>query len=129
MMLNKDLLRHVTDMISNRSRYYKAEITTQKRLYHPLSGMVASPLMSYGIDITRYTEPYGIPRRAFIFEPDIIRYVNREARLDSGFSQRLRNLELDSDDIEAMVRKLTYGRIRLFMRGRKRFVEDADDDL
>lgn len=121
MMFNEDILRYIANKITNGSRYYTAEISASPRSYHERFGQTIGARLVNGIIIKRLPYVHFLPSSSFIFESDIIRYVNRLARKDNEFARRLNTMELNPDDIEALVRHLTFDRIHPCLRGRKIF--------
>lgn len=119
MIQSKELIRYIVNKIANCSRYYTAEVTATPRLYHVRSGTSLNRKYADGIIITRFADAHFLPMHGFIFEPDIVKYVNRVARKDKDFALRLKNINLNPDDIETLVRKLTFDKIMPCMRGRR----------
>lgn len=124
MMKNDELLIHIANRISNCSRHYTAEVTKEPRSYYGrLAGRVILQ-KAYGLCITRFKDSHWLPTKAFIFEPDLNDYVTKMSRRNKEFAVRLAMLDLNPDDIELMICTLTFGKIKLFMRGRKIFDDD-----
>ena len=127
-MDKRKLLSYIVKRINASSRYYLAEITKKPRHYHELIGGRLLPSLKKGVAIYRDIDAFYLPTSAFLFEPEIVRYVTRLAHHDKVFANRLAVMELNADDIEIMVRTLTFNRIKLYMKGRRIF-ETSDDDF
>lgn len=127
-MEHRQLAIYLAKAISNGSRYYQATLTKKPRIYFVLKGNRKAPCYRHGIIIERYTDTYWLKSRAFLFLPDLIRYIRHLSVMDKGFAERVKSHTLSPDDIEQVINSLTYGQIKLFMRGRKKLRNDASKD-
>lgn len=120
-MEHRKLASYIANSITNKSKYYYANVSRHPRIYLRLVNDRQSFNLRHGIIIRKYYDIYWVEARAFVFLPDIAEYVRAKSKIDSDFSKRVDELALTSDDIECMIYTLTHGRMKLRLKGRKVF--------
>lgn len=120
-MEHRKLASYIANSITNKSKYYYANVSRHPRIYLRLVNDRQSFNLRHGIIIRKYYDIYWVEARAFVFLPDIAEYVRAKSKIDSDFSKRVDELTLTSDDIECMIYTLTHGRMKLRLKGRKVF--------
>ena len=128
-MIPEGLMEYITDIINGQSNRYKAEIPARRKPYRRVSSNLSYSFPKRTLNIERRKNPFTLhlPSKAEIFEPDIEAYARKTARRDHDFRERLNTLSIDPDDIEQMIKTLTYGKIVLHLRGRTYYEEDYDE--
>lgn len=123
------LVESIVTSINSRCIRYSASVLKEQRSYRLKASNLRRTIMANVVCLERKRNSFclGLPKKAFIFEPDIIDYFRHKARKDSAVRQRVNDCNLSSDDIEEVVKALTYGNITLHMRGRTFFEEDVED--
>ena len=120
-MEHRKLASYIANSITNKSKYYYANVSRHPRIYLRLVNDRQSFNLRHGIIIRKYYDIYWVEARAFVFLPDIAEYVRAKSKIDSDFAKRVDELALTSDDIECMIYTLTHGRMKLRLKGRKVF--------
>lgn len=132
--MNDKLLEYLVERICLLSPLYRASIPELPRKYCKVCLLLEQSRLAVkykrGMLLERRRRALfhqRLPKKAFVFEPELEKKVRRIARSDEAFSLRLSSLTLSPDDIESIVSELTFGQIRLHLHGRKVFEEDSDD--
>ena len=127
-MEHYELAKYIVKAVNDRSRYYGARISRTPRLFVKLSGSRLCIPLRHGIIIERVVDECYIKKHAFVFLPDIVDYIRHLSRTNKEFASRVANMNLSADDLELMMLELSYGSIRLRMKGRKVFDIERSDN-
>lgn len=126
-MYSRNLLSYIVGRINSLSQFYLADICRSPRIYFDLLGGRLIPSLRRCIYLARDVNSTFMTTRAYILEPEIQGYIRKLSHSDATFAKRVTNLELTSDDIETMVSVLSCHKIKLFMKGRTKFISFDED--
>lgn len=130
-MTARELASIVADKINLCSLRYTASIPDDLYAYHGTACNLALSHKEHVVVIERRKSAIcrmlRLPKLVKVFQSQLYEYAFVRSLTDDDFASRFLDCQFTADDIETMVREVTYNKIHLHLRDRHYHDEDMDD--
>lgn len=130
-MTSSELMSFIINMVNLCSLRFSASMSDDLYEYHGTASNLRLSHKEHVILIqrrnSRQYSALHLPKEVKVFESQLHEYAVRLCVTDCDFKSRFNSGDLSVDDIETMVRKVTYGKVALHLRGRRFYEEDQED--